>query len=115
MDKTFQKLFYGTIHLFVSDANLFILEISQKKEFLEWGILSPIWTYCQKQFGKLREINISPLDAFRFVSLIDALPVEWREALKTSAFTGEEPFDMHDEIKLSFNRQNVLIKTMVSK
>ena len=32
--------------------------------------------------NKLRELNLSPLDAFRLVSLIDALPVEWRESLK---------------------------------
>ena len=28
---------------------------------------------------KLRELNISPLDVFRLVILIDDLPVEWRE------------------------------------
>ena len=32
--------------------------------------------------NKLRGLNISPLDAFRLVSLIDALPVEWRGSLK---------------------------------
>lgn len=26
-----------------------------------------------------RELNISPLDIFRLLSVIDALPVEWRE------------------------------------
>ncbi len=28
---------------------------------------------------------------------------------------GDEPFSMHDEIKVSLNGQNVLIKTVVSK
>ena len=38
VDKVFQKLLPGTINLFVLVGNLCILEISQKKEFLEWGI-----------------------------------------------------------------------------
>ena len=38
MNKISQKLLYGTINSFVSEIDLFILEISQKKEFLEWGI-----------------------------------------------------------------------------
>ena len=38
MTKISQKLLYGTIDWFVSEVELRILEISQKKEFLEWGI-----------------------------------------------------------------------------
>ena len=37
-EKLFQKLLCGIINLFVSAANLFILEISQKRELFEWGI-----------------------------------------------------------------------------
>ena len=29
----------------------------------------------------LRKLNISPLNIFRLISVIDALPVEWRESL----------------------------------
>ena len=68
-----------------------------------------------KSHGKLRELNSSPLDVFRLVTLIDALPVEWRELLKTFAYKGDEPFCMHDEIKVILNGQSVLIKTVVSK
>ena len=32
---------------------------------------------------KLRELNILLLDIFRLISVIDALPVEWRESLNT--------------------------------
>ena len=32
-------------------------------------------------------MNLSPLDAFRLVSLIDALPTQWRESLKTCIST----------------------------
>ncbi len=64
---------------------------------------------------KLRKLNISPLDVFRLVTLIVALPVEWRESLKTFVYMGDEPFSMHDEIKVTLNGQNVLIKTVVSK
>ena len=39
--------------------------------------------FIVKSDYKLRELNISPLDIFRFISVIDALPVEWRESLNT--------------------------------
>ena len=64
---------------------------------------------------KLRALNISPLDIFRLISVIDALPAEWRESLNTLASKADEPFNLHNEIKLSFNGKSVLIKTVVSK
>ena len=60
-----------------------------------------------KSNNKLRELNISPLDIFRLISVIDALPVEWRGPLSTFASTPDEPFNLHNKIKLSFNGQNV--------
>ena len=49
------------------------------------------------------------------MTLIDALPVEWRELLKTFVYKGDEPFYMHNEIKVILNGQSILIKTVVSK
>ena len=63
----------------------------------------------------MRELNISPLDTFKLISVIDALPVEWRESLNTLASTADEPFNLHNEIKLNFNGKNALIETVVSK
>ena len=37
--------------------------------------------FIVKSNYKLRELNISPLDIFRLISVIDALPAEWRESL----------------------------------
>ena len=71
--------------------------------------------FIVKSNHRLRELNISPLDIFRLISVIDALPVEWRKSLNTFASTADEPFNLHDEIKLSFNNKNVLIETVVSK
>ena len=57
-----------------------------------------------------------PLDIFRLTSVIDAIPAEWRGSLTTSApIVGNEPFNLHDEIKLSFNGKSVLLETVVSK
>ena len=55
---------------------------------------------------KLRKLNISLLDIFRLISVIDALPVEWRESLNTFASTckADETFNLHSEIKLSFKQ-----------
>ena len=62
-----------------------------------------------KNNRRLRELNISPLDAFRLFALIDALPLEWREGLKTISYIEDEPFNIHDEIKLNLNEQTILI------
>ena len=56
----------------------------------------------------LRVLHLSPLDAFRLVFLIDALPTQWRESLKTCISTGDTPFNLRDEIKLSLSGQIVL-------
>ena len=37
------------------------------------------------------------------------------ESLNTLAFTADEPFNLHNEIKLNFKGKNVLIETVVSK
>ena len=57
--------------------------------------------------SKLRELNISPLEAFRLMSVIDAIPLEWREKLKTSACAiCNDPFVIQDQCKLIFKQQN---------
>jgi len=68
-----------------------------------------------KNNRRLRELNISPLDAFRLLTLIDALPLEWRKGLKEISYIKDEPFNVHDEIKLNLNKQTVLIKTAASR
>ena len=44
-----------------------------------------------KNNHRLRELNISPLGAFRLLALTDALPLEWREGLKTISYIEDEP------------------------
>ena len=65
--------------------------------------------------SKLRELNISPLDAFRPMSVIDALPLKWREKLKTSRGICNEAFVKQNQCKLIKNGQKVLVKSGVSK
>ena len=45
-----------------------------------------------KNNHRLRELNMSPLGAFRLLALADALPLEWREGLKTISYIEDEPF-----------------------
>jgi len=53
---------------------------------------------------KLRELNISPLDIFTLISVIDALSAEWCKSLTMSvSIVRDEPFNLHHEIKLSFD------------
>ena len=64
---------------------------------------------------KLRELNISPLDAFRLACVIEAIPTEWRKCLKTCQHITAEPFNLQDQIQLHLNRQNGQISKAVSK
>lgn len=68
-----------------------------------------------KNNRRLRELNVSPLDAFRLLTLIAALPLEWRNSLKEMSYIEDEPFNIHDEIKVNLNEQTNLIKTAASK
>ena len=45
--------------------------------------------------GGLRDLNLSPLDPFRLVSLIDSLTSAWWELLKTCDSSGYMPFKMN--------------------
>ena len=60
-------------------------------------------------------MNLSPMGAFRLVSLIDALPTQWRESLKTCISTGDTTFNLRDEIKLRLSGQIVLLEKTYSK
>ena len=45
--------------------------------------------------SKLRELNLSPLDAFQLFSVIDAVPKDWRHAL-TTGYDRLVSFDLHE-------------------
>ena len=70
------------------------------KVWCEWGIRLGDLLDENNDFiikSKLRELNISPLEAFSLMSVIDALPLKWREKLKTSACgICNEPFVIQD-------------------
>ena len=68
-----------------------------------------------KNSRRLRELNITPHDAFRLLALIHASSLEWREDLEANSYIEDKPFNIHDEIKLNLNKQTVLIKTAASK
>ena len=64
---------------------------------------------------KLRELNVSPLDAFQLASVMDALPAAWRQSLKTCECTGTVPFNLHDQTQLFLNGKKVLLSKAESK
>lgn len=79
----FQKLLCGTINLFVvfncMGANMCFKDLKEKG-ILRMGVLIFVNNeLIDKSNYTSRELNISPLDIFRLLSVIDALPVEWRE------------------------------------
>ena len=53
--------------------------------------------------NKLRELNVSPLDAFRLTCVIEALPIEWRIFLKTCNYSVIERFNLQNQmVKMSY-------------
>ena len=64
---------------------------------------------------RLRELNISPLDAFNLIGLIEALPDDWRKLLSTRNVSAMEPFNLQNEVQLNLNGQNIPIGKAVSK
>ena len=110
MEKTCQKLSYGTTNLFVSigDKSVYFRNFAEKGILRVGDLISNKNELIIK--SALRVLHLSPLDAFRLVFLIDALPTQWRESLKTCISTGDTPFNLRDEIKLSLSGQNCFTK-----
>ena len=65
--------------------------------------------------NKLRELNVSPLDAFRLTCVIEGLPIEWRIFLKTCNHSVIELFNLQNQFQLNLNGPNVLHSKAVSK
>ena len=65
--------------------------------------------------SKLRELNLSPLDAFQLFSVIDALPKDWRHALKSYGYDRLVSFDLHEQTQLFLSGKEVLLSNADSK
>ena len=65
--------------------------------------------------SKLRELNLSPLDAFQLFSVIDALPKDWRHALKSYGYDRLVSFDLHEQTQLFLSGKDVLLSNADSK
>ena len=53
----------------------------------------------------LRDLHLTPLDVFRLVSVINALPNEWRCKLKESNYTVIKNFHIQEQIVLSIYKE----------
>ena len=100
----------------VGGKSVYFRNLAEKGILRMGDLISDNNEFIVKSNHKLRELNISPLDVFRLTSAIDAIPAEWRESLPMSGpIVGNESFNLHNEIKLSFNGKSVLLETVVSK
>ena len=97
----------------VGDKSVYFRNLAEKGIFRVGDLISNKHELIIK--SELRVLNLSPLDAFRLVSLIDALPTQWRESLKSCIYTGDTPFNLRDEIKLRLSGQIVLLEKAYSK
>ena len=65
--------------------------------------------------SRLRKLNLSPLDAFQLFSVIDALPKDWRHALKSYGYDRLVSFDLHELTELFLSGKEVLLSNADSK
>ena len=63
----------------------------------------------------MRELDFSPLDFFRLVSVINALPNKWRDSLRRSSHHKKKAFNLQEQIVLNLNGQKTPINKAVSK
>ena len=63
----------------------------------------------------LRERNLTPLDQFRLISVLNALPSQWRASLNRSLYSVKKAFNLQEQIVLHLNGQNTSINKAVSK
>ena len=57
-----------------------------------------------------RERNLTPLDQFRLISLLNALPSQWRDSLNRSPiYSVKKAFNLQGQIVLRLNGQNTSI------
>ena len=114
-DKISKAIVWNNKFICIGGKSVYFKNLAEKGILRIGDLISDNNEFIVKSNYKLRELNTSPLDIFRLISVIDALPVEWRESLNTPASTADEPFNLHNEIKLRFEDKNVLIETVVSK
>ena len=95
--------------------NHFISKRCKKKDILRLGdLLDESNEFIIK--SKLRELNISPLEAFRLMSVFDALPLKGCGKLKSSACgICNESFVIQHQCKLILKSEIVQIKSIVAK
>ena len=65
--------------------------------------------------SKLRELNLSPLDAFQLFSVFDTLPKDWHHALKSYGYDHLVSFDLHEQTQLFLSGKEVLLSNADSK
>ena len=61
-----------------------------------------------------RQLGISPLEAFQLTALSDALPAEYRQALRSIQHVESKPFDLNSCIQLCLNENKVLLSKAMS-
>ena len=109
-----QKLSYGTTKFIcIGDNSVYFRNLAEKGILRVGDLISNKNELIIK--SELRVLHLPPLDAFRLVSLIDALSTQWRESLKTCISIGDTPFNLRDEIKLRLGGQIVLLEKAFSK
>ena len=113
MNETLQIIIWNNKLIRIDGKPVFYKTLAEKGIFRIGDLISEnndLITKCN-----LRELNLTPLDQFRLISVLNALPSQWRDSLNRSLYSVKKAFNLQEKIVLRLNGQNTSINKAVSK
>ena len=114
INATLQTIIWNNNFICIDGKSVFFKTLAEKGILRIGDLISEnneLITKCKER----DELNLTPLDLFRLVSVVNALPSEWRDLLKRSSHSDKRTFNLQDQIVLSLNGQKTPINKAVSK
>ena len=113
INATLQTIIWNNKFICIDGKSVFFETLAEKGILRIGDLISENNELITKR--KVRELNLTPLDLFRLVSVVNALPSEWRDLLKRSSHSDKRTFNLQHQIVLSLNGQKTRINKAVSK
>ncbi len=110
---TLQTIIWNNKLICIDGKPVFFKTLAEKGILRIGGLISENNELITKH--KVRALNLTPVDLFRLISVVNAMPSQWRDLLKRSSHSDKRTFNLQDQIVLSLNGQKTPINKAVSK
>ena len=94
MNETLQIIIWNNKLIRIDGEPVFYKTLVEKGIFRIGDLISEnndLITKCN-----LRELNLTPLDQFRLISVLNALPSQWRDSLNRSLYSVKKAFNLQE-------------------